>query len=1005
MPADYRPTVRLPKTDFPMRASLSEREPVMVQRWEDEQVRERLAKQNENNTPFVLHDGPPYANGDIHQGHALNKTLKDIVAKYHAMSGDLVDVIPGWDCHGLPIELAVDKALGKKKREMSAAEFRKACREYALTQVENQRESFRRLGVQMRWEDPYLTMSPDYEADIVRQLATFAEKGFLYRQKRPVHWCPKDRTALAEAEIEYATHTSPSIHVAMQLESDAARLSPSLAGKDLWLVIWTTTPWTLPANLAIAVNAKYEYVAYELTSEANPDAGTKIVVVAKDLLSTFLSEVAPNDLIVKDAAAVDVANAAVLRDPTKVLAYVTGEDFVGATYRHPFIDRTSPVLLADHVTLDAGTGLVHTAPGHGDDDYVLGRKNGLEILAPLNDAGRYTDEVPEFEGQFVFDANPLIVEKLRASGHLLSDPTASISHQYPHCWRCDGPILFRATDQWFVSLAHEGLRDKCLEQIDEVTWVPHWGKARIQGMMQNRPDWCISRQRAWGVPIPAFYCEGCNECLLDADLMRHVADVFEKESADAWAARPASELLPPGFACPSCGKSEFRKEQDILDVWFDSGVSYAYVSKQPRQAFPVDLYLEGSDQHRGWFNSSLVCSTATRGQAPYKSVLTHGFVVDGQGRKLSKKLKNGVPLNVMLKQYGADIVRLWVASEDYREDIRLSDEILSNLSEGYRKIRNTLRWMLGGLDGFDPVRDAQPTSEMSSLDKWALEQGARWAERMHGAYGRYEFHTAYHSTIDLCTKTLSSFYFDVLKDALYTRSVTDPVRLRSQTVLWKLTDALCRLMAPILSFTADEAWRELPGTTDAVFMGGLPTAESLREGLEPGEGKALVSLFGTFQERVRTPVFKALEELKAEHQPLFKELKTLEKQAKDGPLSAEDEARRAQIEAQTIGNSLDARVTLYAQGELADLLASVRDRLPEWLIVSQVELVTEAKEGGRAFDGLTVWLTPAHGDRCARCWCYTQERGTDPQWEDLCPKCTAAIQADFPMGLPVSETA
>lgn len=1005
MSADYRPTVRLPKTNFPMRANLPEREPAMAQRWEEERVRERLAEQNAQNRPFVLHDGPPYANGAIHQGHALNKTLKDIVAKYHAMSGDLVDVVPGWDCHGLPIELAVDKALGPKKRAMSQAEFRAECRRYARGQIDQQREAFKRLGVFMRWDDPYLTMSPDYEALIVRELATFAERGFLYRQKRPVYWCPRDRTALAEAEIEYAGHTSPSIHVAMHLESDPALLAPELADKELWLVIWTTTPWTLPANLAIAVNEKFEYVAYELESEANPQAGKKIVVVAKDLLAPFLAEVAPGDLAVKDAHALNIENAAVLRDPTKVLAYFSGAELAQATYRHPFYDRTSPVLLADHVTLDAGTGLVHTAPGHGEDDYQLGKRQGLDILAPLDDAGRYTDEAPGFEGKFVYEANPLIVENLRASGHLLSAPEASIEHQYPHCWRCDGPVLFRATDQWFVSLAHDELRARCLQQIDDVTWVPHWGKARIQGMMTNRPDWCISRQRAWGVPIPAFYCDGCNACLLEPALMRHVADIFDKETADAWATRTAKELLPEGFKCPGCAGESFRKEQDILDVWFDSGVSFAYVSSQPRQAFPVDLYLEGSDQHRGWFNSSLVCSTATRDRAPYKAVLTHGFVVDGQGRKLSKKLKNGVPMDVMLKKYGADIVRLWVASEDYREDIRLSDEILGHLAEGYRKIRNTLRWMLGSLDGFDPARDAVAVSQLGDLDKWALEQTARWAERMHDAYARYEFHTAYHATIELCSKTLSSFYFDVLKDRLYTRSVTDPVRLGSQTALWKIADALCRLLAPIVSFTADEAWRELAGATGPVFLAGLPAPASIREGLAPTEGETLCARFASFQDDVRAPVLKALEELKAEQQPLFKELKALEAKAKADALTVEERTRKDDLEAQTIGSSLDARVTLHATGELQTLLRRLEPSLAEWLIVSEVELTDAPGEGGRAFDGLTVWLAPAHGSRCARCWCYTKARGADPAWPDLCPKCTTAILADFPEGLPTPETA
>jgi isoleucyl-tRNA synthetase len=998
MPVDYRPTVHLPKTDFPMRANLPEREPELLRRWQEERVYEGLIAKNAQAPRFVLHDGPPYANNDIHQGHALNKTLKDIVGKYRNMAGQLSDVIPGWDCHGLPIELAVDKQLGAKKRAMSQGEFRRECRKYAEKWMSAQRASFQRLGVFMRWDQPYLTMNYSYEANTVRELANFAERGSLYRQKKPVHWCPRDRTALAEAEIEYADHTSPSIYVAMQLTSDAARLAPSLARQAVWLVVWTTTPWTLPANLAIAANERFEYVAYRLEQ---PNRAPKLVVVAKDLLPRFLSEVAPGDLAVREATAPGLDAATVLADPAKVVACVDGAALAGHTYRHPFYDRESPVLLGEHVTLDAGTGLVHTAPGHGHEDYVLGRRHGLAVLAPVDNAGRYTDEAPGLEGLFVFDANKVIVEKLNESGHLLSDPTLSVSHSYPHCWRCDGPVLFRATDQWFISLAHGGLRAKALEAIEgEVTWVPHWGKARIQGMMENRPDWCISRQRAWGVPIVAFYCESCGDCRLDPALMRHVAGIFDAEGADAWVDRSAKELLPAGYACARCGSAEFRKETDILDVWFDSGVSFANVATSgqwPNQGFPVDLYLEGSDQHRGWFNSSLIASVGTRDRAPYRTVLTHGFVVDGQGRKLSKRLGNGVPMDVMLKKFGADIIRLWVAAEDYREDIRLSDEILNNLAEGYRKIRNTLRWLLGSLDGFDPAAHAVPAAQLAPLDRWALEMTARWVERMHEGYANYEFHLAYHATIEFVSKTLSAFYFDVLKDRLYTRAVNDPLRRGSQTVLWRIADALTRMLAPILSFTSDEAWRLLPGHgTPNVFLAGLPTAAELRAGLAPGEGAELVARYEALQQTIRGPVQKALEELKAAQQPLFRELKELEAKERAGALTDAERARRAAVEAQTIGNSLDAQVTLHATGELAALARALLPELPELLLTSQVQLADAAPEGGRSFEGLAVRIEPARGQRCARCWCYTEQRGADAGHPELCPKCASAVRADFP---------
>jgi isoleucyl-tRNA synthetase len=579
-----------------------------------------------------------------------------------------------------------------------------------------------------------------------------------------------------------------------------------------------------------------------------------------------------------------------------------------------------------------------------------------------------------------------------------------VAHSYPHCWRCDGPVIFRATDQWFISLSQNDLRAKCVEAIDrDVTWVPSWGKARIDAMMSHRPDWCISRQRAWGVPIVVFYCEGCDHAVVDAEVMRHVAKTFDREGADAWVEKSAAELLPEGFACPSCGGTALRKERDILDVWFDSGVSYANVAElRPNQGFPVDLYLEGSDQHRGWFNSSLIAAVGTRDRAPYKTVLTHGFVVDGQGRKLSKRLGNGVPMEVMLKKFGADIIRLWVASEDYSEDVRLSDEILSNIAEAYRKIRNTLRYALGSLDGFDPMTDGLKVSELLPLDRWAVEMTARWAASMHEAYSTFDFHIAHRSTLEFCSKTLSAFWFDVLKDRLYTHGRTSHARRSAQSALWYVADALCRLLAPILSFTADEAWGSLPGTkVDTVFLAGLPTPDEVRRGLSKADGAALVETYTRLQDEVRAPVLKAMEELKAAQQPLFKELKALDEAAKGRALTGGEADRKKAIESEVIGNSLDARVTLAADALLAPFVKAHEAELASLLIVSQVTL-TDAVDG-RAFDQLTVAIAPALGDRCARCWCYTTSRGSQAAHAELCPKCTDAVTADYPGGVPVFE--
>jgi isoleucyl-tRNA synthetase len=803
-----------------MRASLGEREPVQVEAWQKEKLYERMLAQNAGAPKFVFHDGPPYANGPIHQGHFLNKILKDMVVKYRLLSGRLADFVPGWDCHGLPIERQVDKQLGAKKHQMSASQIRRACRKYAEEQVDLQRNGFKRLGILARWDDPYLTMSYKYEGQIVRELAKFVRRGAFYRRKRPVHWCFHDVTALAEAEVEYAEKTSPSIYVAFEVVKGAPAPGWHLA-------IWTTTPWTIPANLAIVANPELEYVAYDLP-------GRGVQVVAKDLLHSFLRDCAPEELRTTESGAV-------LLHPERVVRSLHASELSGWTYRHPLIARESPVLMGAHATAETGTGLVHTAPGHGEDDYRMGLQHGLPILTPVDDHGRFTDEVgiEGLAGLKVFDANPKIIEKLAQAGALLNARPLEIRHSYPHCWRCKNPVIFRATDQWWIGLDLEldlpggrtTIRKAALEAIEEIDarggWIPGWGKERIFSMVENRPDWCVSRQRAWGVPIPVAYCAKDREPLVSPEAMEHVASVFDQEGADAWFDRPLEELLPPGSRCPKCGGTKFEKETDILDVWFDSGSSFAAVLDSgvwPNLSAPADLYLEGSDQHRGWFMSSLMIAIGTRGAPPYQAVLTHGFVVDGEGRKMSKSLGNAPDPAGLLKKYGAEIIRLWVAASDYRDDIRLSNHILDTLSEGYRKIRNTLRYCLSQLYDFDPQTDA--VSELEPIDNWALSRLERYRAQVIKAYQAYEFHRIFHATVDLCATDLSAFYFDVLKDRTYCSGKNWRERRAAQTVLHRIVRDLCRLLAPMISFTAEEAWRYLPRKqAESVFLAGLPLPE------------------------------------------------------------------------------------------------------------------------------------------------------------------------------------
>jgi isoleucyl-tRNA synthetase len=943
---DYKDTVNLPKTDFPMKANLPQREPEILRQWGEQAIFQRLVAQNagRNGARFVLHDGPPYANGDIHIGHALNKVLKDIVVKYRNQKGEVADYVPGWDCHGLPIELKVDKELGPKKREMDRAAIIEACRKYAQKWIDRQRESFKRLGVFGRWETPYATMSRGYEAEIVRTFARAAEKGFLFRGKKPVYWCVTDRTALAEAEVEYEDHTSPSIHVGFELVSPLP--DPKLAGRKARLVIWTTTPWTLPANLAVAAHPDFTYVAYDLR-------GT-VVVVAKDLLARFLGEVAPDELVVSSVpvphspAAHEAATgggtvpAPHLADPRRVLGYIEGKALEGLRYRHPFIHRESPVILGEHVTLEAGTGLVHTAPGHGQEDYEVGLRYGLEILNPVDGAGRFTAEAGKYAGKAIFDANAEIVRDLHASGHLLSDPKATLRHSYPHCWRCHHPVVFRATDQWFLALEHRGLRKGALAEIEKVRWIPRWGRERIYNMIENRPDWCLSRQRTWGVPIPVFYCEGCEEPLLSPRVMETVARAFEEEGIEAWYRRSPAQFTE-GEKCPRCGEAAFRREQDILDVWWDSGVSWAAVMERDGQRLPVDLYLEGSDQHRGWFHSSLLTGVALEGRAPYASVLTHGFVLDGQGKAMSKSLGNTVAPEEVIKKYGADILRLWVSAADYRDDVRISDEIMAGLAEGYRKIRNTIRYLLGALDGFDPAKHAVPEEELEPIDRWALARLAAWDEKMTRAYEDYEFHLAYHATIQFCAVELSAQYFDIIKDRLYTWRRDGKARRSALTALHTIAEDLIRLLAPVLSFTASEAWSHLPGrSAESVFLAGLPRR------VRPAGEEALEERYGRLFE-VRAVVQGKLEE-----------------------------ARRAKL----IGSGLEATVTVRAEGAQRRLLEEARAELPTLFIVSKVELA----------DGpLSAEVARAGGVKCERCWIYRDDVGKDPAHPTICGKCADAL--------------
>jgi len=932
---DYKATLNLPKTAFPMKANLPESEPKLLAWWDEIGIYARLRELAADRPLWILHDGPPYANGNIHMGHVLNKVLKDVVVKSRSMLGFNAVFVPGWDCHGLPIEHQVDKELGLDtasvdvRRAMDPVEKFRRCREFAAKFVEIQRAQFKRLGVFGDWEHPYLTMAPAYEAVIAREFGRFVGRGLVYKGLKPVHWCMHCKTALAQAEVEYEEERTPSVYVKFSL---VAPLAEAPHAPRPSLVVWTTTPWTLPANLAIAVHPEEDYVALEASGET--------LVVAAKLADAF-------------------AGVAGLRSPRRV-ATISGRRLEGREYRHPWIHRTGKVAAAAFVAMDAGTGLVHIAPGHGEEDYDLGRALGLPIYNPVDDDGRFVPEVERFAGMTVWDANPKIVAHLRAVGALAAEQT--LEHTYPHCWRCKNPTLFRATEQWFIALDRDGLRARALDAIRrDVRWIPAWGEERIYSMVAHRPDWTMSRQRVWGVPIVAFYCERCGTLLLDEQIIDHVAGLFrEGRGAEEWHTRAAAELLPPGTRCPKCSASGFRKETDILDVWFDSGCSHAAVLEaRPELRWPAELYLEGSDQHRGWFHSSLLEAVGTRGAPPYKAVLTCGFVVDGEGRKMSKSAGDAVEPEALLPRYGAEILRLWAASEDYTEDISLSTEIMDRLADAYRRLRNTFRFLLGNLSDFAPARDRQSYARLDEVDRWILDRLARLVTRLTRAYEEYQFHTVFHAVHNFCAVDLSALYLDIIKDRLYTSAAGDPRRRAAQTTCYDILRALTRAMAPILTFTADEAWRHLPPPrAESVHLERFPEApREWQDDLLKREWDRLLE--------VRREVAKALEMARAQ---------------------------------KLIGSSLEARVTIRrAPEDIPALLAAKRALLPTVFIVSRVDLDARGSLPAVVHDsqdipGLVVGVDRAPGDKCERCWTRTESVGRDATHPTLCERCVAVMR-------------
>jgi isoleucyl-tRNA synthetase len=930
-PLELKKTLNLPKTDFPMKASLPQNEPKQLEAWQASGVYERILEVRKGQPLFVLHDGPPYPTGEIHLGTGLNKILKDLIVKTKSMAGHYAPYVPGWDCHGLPIETKVEKELGGKGK-VPPAEFRKLCREFAARYVEQHKRDFKRLGIFGRWNDPYLTMSFDYEAVIANAFLDFMEKGFVYRGRKPVYWCLVDSTALAEAEVEYEDHVSPSIWVKFGVAGGGKGEAASKIGSDVGAVIWTTTPWTIPHNRALAFHPDFDYVVVETEKGA--------LLLAADRVAALQA-----DCEIKEA---------------RVRATYKGRDFEGMKFQHPFLPVQVPGVLASYVTLDQGSGIVHTAPGHGVDDFNTGQKYGLEIYAPLDDRGVYTEGLPEYKGKDVFTANPIVVKLLGDRGALLGHH--AYKHSYPHCWRCHNPVIFRATEQWFIKMdqaAHRAtltLRAETLEKIRGVKWIPAWGEDRMYEMIAERPDWCVSRQRFWGVPIIVFYCEGCNKRLEDFGALRNAVKWFEKEGADAWYQHSADELLPAGTKC-SCGAvGKWRKENDILDVWFDSGSSHLAVLKGPE--WPADVYLEGPDQYRGWFHSSLLIGVGIKDNAPYRGVVTHGWTLDEKGQPMSKSLGNTLYPAEICERWGADLLRLWVASVEYQADVKMSERVMTQLSDAYRKIRNTFRYGLGNLSDFDPAKDALANDQLDEMDRWMLDRTADLVKKCRTWYAAYEFHRVYHAIHDFCVVDLSSFYYDVLKDRLYTKAPRNRSRRSAQTAVWKITSALVRLIAPVLVFTAEEIWKYLPKAQtehESVHMTVFPDEQSLRAEL-PTAKVAIWELLS----RVRAEVLKALE-------------------------AARNEKK--------INAGLEAKVLLNAELELKAKLKQYLPLLPGLFIVSQVDFLNAGSGDFRSdvIPGLEVSVLKADGKKCERCWNYSTRVGENSRYPTICERCSESL--------------
>ncbi len=925
---DYSKTLNLPHTDFPMRANLPEREPEYLKMWDEKDIYKKSLEMNKGKQSYILHDGPPYANGDIHIGHALNKVLKDIVVKFKSMDGYYSPYVPGWDTHGLPIEQQAIKKLGINRHEVDPVEFRNACREFALGYVDRQREQFKRLGVRGDWYNPYLTLAPEFEATQVEVFGEMAQKGYIYKGLKPVYWCADCETALAEAEIEYAEDRSKSIYVKFDLIDDKKVFGNVAGDSKISFVIWTTTTWTLPGNLAICLNADFDYALVK--------AGKEAYVLADKLVEDVMT-----------SAGIDSYN---------VVARYKGSELEGMRCWHPFLERESVVILGEHVTLEAGTGCVHTAPGHGEEDFEVCRKYNLPVIVPVDNKGHLNELAGKFSGLFYAKSNKAIIEELKSTGHLLAE--VEIIHQYPHCWRCKNPVLFRATEQWFASI--DGFRKQALEAIKDVEWIPAWGEERITNMVRDRGDWCISRQRKWGVPIPIFYCESCGKELINDQTISAVKQLFREKGSNAWFEMDASDIVPKEVTC-ECGGRKFRKETDTMDVWFDSGSSHAGVLENRGDlSWPADMYLEGSDQHRGWFQSSLLTSVAARGKAPYRTVLTHGFTVDGEGKKMSKSLGNGVDPIEVIKEYGADILRLWVVSADYRNDVRISKDILKQLTEVYRKIRNTCRFILGNIYDFNPDNDRVSYEKLEELDRWALMKLTKLIKRVTEAYRTHDYHFVYHSIHNFCVVDMSNFYLDVIKDRLYTSSANSQARRAAQTAMYDVLDVLVKMLAPVLAFTTEEIWEYMSHSSshdrESVQLNPWPAVNEryLDAELEKKWDKLLA---------VRDDVSKALETARAE---------------------------------KIIGHSLNAAVTLYADEDYYKFLSGLEDQLATVFIVSDVRVhevhcppSTRIVKGEAT--GIDIFVENAGGEKCERCWIFSEAVGKNQKHPTLCERCSSVV--------------